>query len=485
MKLSGLWNKFRSSGNRGEANRNILRCTYFAAGLFLLMAAYFAWFLFFRAESIIGNPYNARLDSLSERVVRGKILDRNGEVLAETLVSEDGSEKRRYPSDYLFVHSVGYMGKHGKTGLESADNFYLLRSHVNLIERTMNDLAGKKNPGDNVVTTLDLSLQRAADEAMGHHRGAVLVMEPGTGKILALISQPNFNANLVDERWEEINDPDNDKAMLLNRAFQGLYPPGSVFKIVTALEYLREHPSEAGEYSFDCDGAYEKDGYTIRCYGGEAHGEESFEEAFADSCNGAFAEIGLSLDPARFKGTADSLLFNTDLPVGLPSSKSIFRQADNEWDKLQTAIGQGKTMVSPLHMALITCAVANGGKIMQPYLTDHIETAAGQTIRTFRPVSGGSLMSEKEAETLKRLMRSVVTDGTARAFRDAPYEAAGKTGSAEVDKAAETHSWFVGFAPADRPEVVIAVIAEQAGSGGEVAAPVARKVLDCWYEKRK
>ena len=487
MKLSGLWDRFRSSGKSGEANRNILRITYAGAVVFLVMAAYFAWFLCVKAESMIANPYNARLDSLSERVVRGDILDRDGKVLAETIVSSDGTETRVYPYNYLFTHSVGYMGNHGKAGLESLDNFYLLRSHVNLIEQTVNNLSGKKNPGDRVVTTLDLGLQQAADEAMGKHRGAIIVMEPDTGKVLALISQPNFNANLLDERWEEINDPESDKAMLLNRAFQGLYPPGSVFKLVTALEYMREYPGETESYRFTCGGTYRRDEYAIRCYGGEAHGQESFPEAFRNSCNGAFADIGLKRSPKRWSSTAESLLFNRNLSAELPSADSLFRLENDtgEWEVLQTAIGQGKTMVSPLHMAMLTAAIANGGKVMKPYLTDRVETVAGQKVKTFNPVSLGNIMTAGETDYLKKLMRAVVTDGTGSAFRDAPYEAAGKTGSAEVEKSAEPHSWFVGFAPADKPEVVIAVIAEQAGSGGAVAAPIARKVLDAWYEKEK
>ena len=158
------------------------------------------WFIQFKSENVIGSSYNARLDLLSDRVTRGSIMSNDKTVLAQTNIASDGSEKRYYPYDYLFVHSVGYSGKNGKTGLESLANFYLLSSHVNLIEKTINEFQGKKNLGDNVITTLDVDLQQTASDALGKHRGAVIVMEPDTGKILTMVSL-NFNANLVDERW--------------------------------------------------------------------------------------------------------------------------------------------------------------------------------------------------------------------------------------------------------------------------------------------
>lgn len=146
--------------SRGRSNQQILKLTYAVAGLFISMAVYFGWFIQFKSENVIGNPYNARLDLFADRIVRGEIQSSDGSPLAVTQVGEDGTERRYYPYDYLFVHSVGYSGKNGKTGLESLENFYLLSSHVNLIEKTVNELLGKKNLGDNVVTTLDLELQK-------------------------------------------------------------------------------------------------------------------------------------------------------------------------------------------------------------------------------------------------------------------------------------------------------------------------------------
>lgn len=472
--------------SRGRANKSILRLTYGFAALFVLMAVYFGWFLQFQSESVIGNSYNARLDKFSDRIVRGSILSNDGTVLAETRVSSDGTETRYYPYDYLFLHSVGYSAKNGKTGLESLANFYLLSSHVNLVEKTVNELRGEKNIGDNVVTTLDADLQKAASDALANYRGAVIVMEPDTGKILAMVSQPNFNANQVDARWEELISPENPKAHLVNRATQGLYPPGSTFKMLTALEYMKENPGTWENYVFNCDGSYEYGEYTIKCYHGTAHGEQNLIQAFANSCNGAFAELGLLIDPTRFRALSEQFLFNRALPCSLPYNQSSFTMdsSADDWEKLQTAIGQGKTQMTPYHNLLIASAVANGGTLMKPYLIDHVENAGGQTVKKFMPASNGSLMSAEDAAALKHLMEQVVQIGTGSAVRTDAYTVAGKTGSAEYETGKETHSWFVGFAPADKPEIAISVLAESAGSGGQVAAPIARAVMDTYFAKK-
>ena len=184
-----------------KANKNILKLTYLVAGVFLCMVVYFGYFLQVESEDVINNTYNARLDSFANRVVRGRILSNDGTVLAETLVDSDGNETRNYPYGPLFAHVVGYSTK-GKTGIEALSNFYLLTSHVNLVEQVVNELSGEKNLGDYVVTTLDVGLQQAASDALGGRRGAVVVMEPDTGKVLAMISRPEYNPNTLIEDWD-------------------------------------------------------------------------------------------------------------------------------------------------------------------------------------------------------------------------------------------------------------------------------------------
>ena len=258
-----------------KSNRSILGITYVVVALFLGLAAYLGYFLQVKSEDVINNSYNARLDSFSDRIVRGRILASDGTVLAQTQVDGGGNETRVYPFGDIFDHAVGYSTK-GKTGIEALANFYLLTSHVNLLEQVGNELTGNKNPGDDVYTTLDTELQQAAYAALGARKGVVIAMEPDTGKILAMVSKPGYDPNSLPGDWEALTAQDNKEGQLLNRATQGLYPPGSTFKIVTALEYMREHPADYKNYQFDCGGVYENGEYRIKCYHGTAHGHPGF-----------------------------------------------------------------------------------------------------------------------------------------------------------------------------------------------------------------
>lgn len=467
-----------------RANKSILMVTYVMVGLFVCMLGYFGYFMQFRSETVINNSYNARLDSFSDRIVRGEILSSDGRVLAQTNVAEDGTEVRNYPYDSLFAHVVGYSD-HGKTGLEALANFYLLSSHVNLVERTMNELSDVKNVGDNVITTLDVDLQQVASDALGDRKGAVVVMEPDTGKILAMVSKPGYNPNTLGADWDSLISGDNTQAQLLNRASQGVYPPGSTFKIVTVLEYIREHPDTWRDFTFDCDGVFEYEDYTISCYHQNVHGHQTLEEAFANSCNGAFASLGLSLNLGSMRSLTDQLLFNAELPLSLAYSKSSFAMGTgaSTWERLQTSIGQGSTQMTPIHNAMLTAAIANGGVLMKPYLIDRVESVAGEEVKKFLPVSYGPLMNSTEADSLSSLMRRVVTEGTGSGVRTDAYSVAGKTGSAEFETGKETHAWFTGFAPVEDPQLVVTVLVEEAGSGGQVAAPIARSIFDTYFSR--
>lgn len=467
-----------------KANKSILYATYVMVVIFVCMIGYFSFFLQWKSEDVINNSYNARLDRFADRIVRGQILSNDGKVLARTEVNEDGTEVRRYPYDSLFAHVAGYSD-HGKTGLESLANFYLLSSHMNLIDRTVNEFLDVKNAGDNVVTTLDVDLQWVASDALGERRGAVIVMEPDTGKILAMVSKPGYNPNTLSTDWEALISADNTQAQLLNRATQGLYPPGSTFKIVTALEYLREHPDTWQNYQFDCNGLYEYGDYKISCYHGIAHGSQNLTQAFANSCNGAFAKLGFELDLEKMRALCSQLLFHTDLPLSIAYSKSsyVMNSKADDWEILQTSIGQGQTQMTPMHNAMLTAAIANGGVLMKPYLIDRVENSIGEEVKKFLPVAYNSLMSGDEAEKLAFLMATVVAEGTGSALRTDAYTVAGKTGSAEFETGKETHAWFTGYAPAENPRIVVTVMVEESGSGGQIAAPIARRLFDTYFAK--
>lgn len=465
-----------------QSNKNILRLTYLVVFLFLCMIGYEGDFLIYRRDTVINSTYNSRLDSFSNRITRGEILSANGDILAETILTEDGTEVRNYPYGDLFAHVVGYSSI-GKTGLEAQGNFYMLSSHINLLEQMMRELSGKKNPGDALYTTLDLRLQQVASDALGDRKGAVVVLEPATGKILAMVSKPAYDPNLVEEQWSVLRT--DSESRLLNRATQGVYPPGSIFKIITLLEYMREYPEDYQNFRYDCSGVLKVDDYTIQCYHKTAHGSQDLKTAFANSCNGAFAEIGRKLNQEKLYQTAQQLLYDQELPLSMAYSRSVFTEnaQDDIWQVLLTAIGQGKTQITPMHSAMITAAIANGGVLMKPYLMDHVVNAAGETIKSFSPQVYGNLMTAGEAEVLRNMMEAVVLEGTGSKVKTEQYTAAGKTGSAEFETGRETHAWFTGYAPAENPQLVVSVIVEEGGAGGSTAAPIARAIFDAWFLK--
>lgn len=447
------------------------------------MMAYFIYFQVVVSEDFINQPNNARQELLEEQVVRGNIYSADGDVLAETIVESDGTEQRNYPYGNLFFHAVGYSVQ-GKTGIESMANFSLLRSHISTEEKVANELAGVKNQGDNVYTTLNLKLQQAAYDALSFYEGAVVVMEPATGKILAMVSKPDYDPNCVLEDWDYLVAEDNDSTVLLNRATQGLYPPGSTFKIFTALEYIHENP-DYEDYSFHCNSVYKTEDAVIHCAGNKSHGTLNLEESFAESCNSSFSAIGLTLNITQFAKLCDDLLFNTKLPTGFESVKSSFSLSEDASDAeiMQSAIGQGKTLVTPFHMALVTCAIANDGVLMNPYVIDHTENYRGVRIKSYEPSEYGSLMSAEDAAILQEYMSAVVDYGTAKSLSGQSYTVAGKTGSAEFNTTNNSHAWFVGYAHQDgKEDIAVAIIVEDSGSGSKYAVPIAKKIFDAYYE---
>ena len=446
---------------------------------------YIVYFTVVRAGTFVNSPYNQRQDAFAKNVVRGSITDRNGNVLAETQVADDGTETRYYPYGSLFSHVVGYSDDQlGRTGLESVENFELLTSNAFFIEKIQNEFEGSKNQGDTVITTLDADLQQAASDALGSYKGAVVIMEADTGKILAMVSKPDYDPNDIASDWQTLNT-DEENSPLLNRATGGSYAPGSVFKIVTTLAYMRQN-SNYSDYSYNCSGSITEDGTTIPCAGGNIHGQEDLRSSFANSCNSSFANIGLQLDISGFRDTADDLLFNSPLPGVLDYTKSSFvlDQDSPTSEIMMTAMGQGRTTFSPYHMALITQAIANGGTLMEPYLVDSVTNYTGTEVRRNVPKSYARLMTSDEASQLKEYMTAVVEEGTGSVLSGRSYTVAGKTGTAEYssDDSDRTHSWFTGFTNVDNPELVITVITEGSdGSVGGRAVSIAGTILDSYY----
>ncbi len=458
--------------------------TVFFSLLFAGMIVYLCYFVATNEQEMINNSYNSRQEILLTKNYRGTILSNDGTVLAETQIDAAGNEKRVYPYNNLFSHIVGYS-TNGRMGVEALSNYYLINSDISITEKVSNATAGKKNPGNNVYTTLDLDLQETASKALSTYKGAIIVTEVATGKILALVSKPDFDPNDITAIWDRLVK-DTESTVLLNRVTQGLYPPGSTFKMVTALEYIRENPDTWRDYVFQCNGFYKTGNNRINCYHGSVHNNVSFVKSFAKSCNASFANIGMSLDLSSFQETLNDLLFGKELPIDLVHAKSstaVHTEIDDA-QLIQTSIGQGKTLVTPIHLNMITQAIANNGVLMEPYVIDRIESADGKLLRTYNARTYGSLITAEESAALQELMIEVVESGTASRLSSYGYTAGGKTGSAEYNSNKnDSHAWFTGFAPAENPEIAFTVIIEGIGSGGDYAVPMVRRILDTYFEK--
>ncbi len=475
-------NNIKKDKPKNKGNSQVLIMTYIFVGLFVLLIGNYAYFLIVDSNTVINNPYNARQDLLAERIVRGKIMASNGEVLAETKTDKNGQETRYYPYKSLFCHVVGRFSK-GKTGIESSESFTMLASNGNPFGNLINELSGVKNVGDNVITTLDVDLQQVASDALGKRKGAIVVLEPSTGKILAMVSKPTYNPNKIISNWDDLVEDSDNNSALINRATQGLYPPGSTFKILTALEYIRENPNYK-KYDYNCDGSDTFQGVKIKCYNNKKHGEETLKKSFAKSCNVSFANIGMKLDIKSFRQLCETFLFNKKLPTDLIYNQSSFELTanSNRSEIPQTAIGQGNTQISPFHNALITAVIANGGTLMNPYVVDRVETTDGNIVKKHMPTTYGTILSSEEAKIIKSFMKEVVEDGSATALKGLSYSVAGKTGSAEFDSNNNSHAWFVGFAPVSQPKIVVSIIVEGAGTGSEYAVPIAKKIFDAYLK---
>ncbi|MDD7637478.1 MAG: penicillin-binding transpeptidase domain-containing protein [Clostridiales bacterium] len=489
----GLTKKLRSyldnteKVKKGKKNKEFTVVTYSFLAAFLCLMGYFVYFQYGESEQFINNPYNKRQELFTRSVIRGDIYSADGVTLAQSVVDEDGNETRLYPYGRIFAHVVGYS-THGRSGIEEMATFSLLRSNIFYMEKAVNQIQGEKSPGDSVTTTLDYDLQLRAFDALGTYDGAVVVMEPETGKILAMVSKPDFDPNYLSEDWEGMVSEDSDSSALLNRATQGLYPPGSTFKIFTTLAYIQQN-QDYNEYVYQCNGKYTLDNKTIHCHKNKSHGTENLKDSFAHSCNSSYASLGMTLDIEQFKKMCDGLLFNTALPTTFESSQSSFvlSTEDSASTIMETAIGQGKTLVTPFHMALITCAIANDGVLMRPYVIDHTTDAEGNMVEQYTPKAYGTLIAEEDTAILQEYMRAVVEEGTATKLLSDSYEVYGKTGSAEFSSSSNaSHSWFVGYAHQEgKKDIAVAIIVEDSGIGSEYAVPIAKEIFEEYYIEKE
>lgn len=458
--------------------RSMRRIFWVLALCFFLLLGYLGKLVLADRQAISGNAYNTRLRYDDDSIRRGEIIDRDGEVIARSVPKDGGGYEREYPRSRMAAHITGYSSV-GKTGVEAAENFELMTLHNEFFQRLGGILRKDEFLGNSVKLTVDMDIQSAAGDLLGSAKGAVVVMEPSTGRVLALQAYPDFDPNKVAAQWEELKD--HEDSPLLNRGTQGLYPPGSTFKTVTALagmEYFRDWQT----FTVECTGEADFKGKTIHCYNNKAHGTVDMKEAMAVSCNCYFAALAQKVGAGNLASTMERVGMKEGCGFELAyAQNNVFLDADStESELVETAIGQGRTGVTPLYMAMLASAIANEGLMMRPYIVDHVEYPDGCSGKTTVPKKLAQICTPEEAAVLKDMMIGVVESGTGRAAAIGGITVAGKTGTAE-NATGNDHSWFIGFAPAEEPKVAIAVLLENSQNGN--ASAIAGKVLRAALEE--
>jgi peptidoglycan glycosyltransferase len=455
-----------------EMRKNTRQVFWLLFLLFALLSAYLAKFLAVDAPALSTSSLNPRLLIERAAIDRGDIMSADGALLA---YSEGG--ERRYPLEEAAAHITGYAdyGRAGFSAVEAKANFRLQKASLEMVQRITGLFTQKKPKGDSAVLTVDSSLQTLAYEGLKGKKGAVVIVEPSTGKILAMASAPSFDPNEVNASWAALSKDENSS--LLNRAAQGLYPPGSVFKMATSVAILENIP-DAETAAIECSGSQIFSSKKLSCFNKNVHGSVSMERAFALSCNIYFASMGLEVGPAALAQTANKLMFNQQIPFDLDVNTSSFRldRGSLERDILDSSIGQGKTMATPLHMALLASAAANGGIMMSPYIIDHYVSYNGQSHGKRMPSMLAAPFTQEEAATLSRMMKSAVDYGTATKAAVPGIDIAAKTGSAETSNN-QTHGWLVAFGPYENPEWALCAIVENAG-GSSAILPMCKKLIE-------
>lgn len=459
----------------GQQIRMVVVC----AAILLLLCVMTSWFLSVtvkEAEENYFNEYNRRISATEKTMPKGQILAADGSILARSIVGEDGTVYRIYPHGEAAVFITGQMNL-GRTGIEKQYWKEMYSVDIPLWHKWKRKASGEVVEGNSLVTTIDLELQKAAFDALEGYSGAIGVMEVGTGRLLAFASAPSYNPNEISVQWETLQE--RTDAPLLNRLTSGLYPPGSTFKLVTTLAYLRQH--EEAEFSYTCEGSARFRNTTVHCNNEKAHGTQTLKEAFANSCNTAYAYMGEQISDEDFMAVAEELGFGNVWTGDISYKQSLFNVNDDteEAVRVQASFGQGETLVTPFQMLMICSGIANKGILKFPYLTEQMVNCDGEVVTEYASMGEQVLMSEDTAALLTEYMMAA-SENKMQEFVERGITVAGKTGSAET--AEGTHSWYVCFAPADNPEIAIVVLMEHLGTGSRYAVPAAKKLLEVYFE---
>ena len=457
--------------------------------LYALLFGFTSYWSIFDAEGLENNVANKRPLLEEQRIDRGDILASDGSVIAESNPVGKGSGRtfvRNYPQGALFGNPIGYsFVQRGRVGFELSHNDELVGNQTEFLS-ILDELRGNPQEGSDVQSSLDPEAQATATEALGGQNGSVVAIVPETGEVRTMVSVPTYDPNDIPDRFAQFNE--NEDAPLFNRATQAGYQPGSTMKVVTATAAL-----DSGE--FDSDSVLNADspkvisGVPLANAGNQSFGDIDMETALTNSVNTYWAQVGEDLGTDTMYKYMDRFGFNEPPPLDYPSFQlatsgefangRLLEAGSDQIDVGRMAIGQDKLNVTPLQMAQVAAAVANGGELMEPRLWSKIIDTDGREEK-LDPERQSRVMSEDTAETLTSMMTDVVNEGTGGAAALGEIQVAGKTGTAEIDiEGGVNQAWFIGFAPADDPEIAIAATVERtSGQGGTVAAPVAQQVLE-------
>jgi penicillin-binding protein A len=434
------------------------------------------------AKGLKDNPHNRRQILEQMKHPRGLILASDGTVLASNKSTGKGETKRyyrTYPLQGLLAHAVGYYYvSKGDAGLEKQYDDQLA-GRENEFASTIDELLGHRQEGEDIRTTLDVNAQKVALQALAGRRGAVVAMEPSSGRVRVMASVPGYNPNLITSPHGI-----GPGASTLNRTTQGRYPPGSTFKVVTATAAI-----DSGRYTPNSfiSGKSPKiiSGVPLSNFGGETFGMISLTDALTHSVNTVFGEIGEKLGATTLLKYMKRYGFQRKPPLDYPRDEMVasgafpMKGCGSGIDYGRVAIGQEcHLFATPLQMAEVAATVANHGVRMKPQLVERVVAKDGRVKQSFHPKTAAVVMSPQSAAQVGQMMQHVVEEGTGTAARLQGISVAGKTGTAEIPGTNENTVWFICYAPADNPKMAVAVTIERTqGEGGTVAAPVAKQVL--------
>ena len=458
-----------------ELRRNMRFVGTLVVVLFVGLAAWFAMTVFSQGSIWASDVRNNRLRASGS--LRGEITDRDGNVLA----TNDADGARVYLENTAarraLSQTVGDTAGMSGTGIETFYSSTLLDISTSLVDRLSDLFHSQSHVGSSIRITVDGPLQAYIASVFPEgYRGAVCVTNYKTGEILAMVSMPNYDPyDLTGRDGGPVED-----TSFLNRCLQGLYTPGSVFKIVTLASAL-ENDGSVVDQTFTCSGEWAYEGGRVVCASGTAHGTLNLKNAFKKSCNVTFGKLAYQLGSQRLLETAERLGFNENFKFGdfVIYNSAFPTDIAGANGLVWAGIGQGEVLVTPLHMAMISGAVANGGTLMKPMLIERIVSTQGATTSAGAPEVYRRVLSPAVADVIAGYMRETVESGTATRAAISGLTVCGKTGSAQVsdDKTVETNAWFTGFIQDENHPYAIAVVIEGGGAGARMPSELAAKAL--------